>query len=161
MAGPGVDERAFNELLEIRAANSGMKLEEFKRVVREQYFALLLDRDAAVAAIPAMLPEDPAVRAKVLDAIQRTVNASGKATGERAQRLAEVESICGAGVKLPAKRNPSPRAAAPKPGAAPSAVSEVVAMLKAAARQKPAARPAPAAKSAGRPAAPTKSSTRK
>ena len=106
MAGSGVDERAFNELLEIRAGNSGMKLEEFKRVLREQYFALLLDRDAAVAAIPAMLPADAEVRAKVLDAIQRTVNAAGKATGERAKRLAEVETICGAGPKLPAKRAP-------------------------------------------------------
>jgi Protein of unknown function (DUF3141) len=106
MAGSGVDERAFNELLEIRAGNSGMKLEEFKRVLREQYFALLLDRDAAVAAIPAMLPADAEVRAKVLDAIQRTVSAAGKVTGERAKRLAEVESICGAGPKLPAKRAP-------------------------------------------------------
>ena len=106
MAGSGVDERAFNELLEIRAGNSGMKLEEFKRVLREQYFALLLDRDAAVAAIPAMLPADAEIRAKVMDAIQRTVNAAGKVTGERAKRLAEVESICGAEPKLSAKRSP-------------------------------------------------------
>ena len=106
MAGSGVDERAFNELLEIRAGNSGMKLEEFKRVLREQYFALLLDRDAAVAAIPEMLPADAEVRVKVLNAIQRTVSAAGKVTGERAKRLAEVESICGAGPKLPAKRAP-------------------------------------------------------
>jgi hypothetical protein len=108
-----------------------------------------------------MLPADTEVRAKVLDAIRRTVNAAGKVTGERAKRLAEVESLCGAGSKLPAKRAPAPRTAAPKPGAAPSAVSEVAAMLKAATRQKPAARPAPAAKSAGKPAAPSKSTTNK
>ena len=161
MAGPGVDERAFNELLEIRAGNSGMKLEEFKRVLREQYFALLLDRDAAVAAIPAMLPADAEVRAKVLDAIRRTVNAAGKVTGERAKRLAEVESICGAGPKLPAKRTSTRRAAAPKPGAAPSAVSEVVAMLKAAAKPKPAARQAPLSRSSGKPAAKSKPTSRK
>jgi hypothetical protein len=96
----------------------------------------------------------------VLDAIQRTVNAAGKVTGERAKRLAEVESICAAGSKLPAKRAPAPRAAARKPGAAPAAVSEVAAMLKAAAGQKPAARPAPAAKSAAKPAGPSKSGKR-
>jgi protein-disulfide isomerase-like protein with CxxC motif len=106
MAGSGVDERAFNALREIRAGNSGMKLDEFKRVLREQYFALLLDRDAAVAAIPAMLPADAEVRAKVLEAIQHTVNAAGKVSGERAKRLAEVESLCGAGPKLAAKRAP-------------------------------------------------------
>ena len=104
MAGPGVDERAFNELLQIRAEHDGMALEEFKRVVREQYFGLLLDRDAALAAIPKMLPADTAVRAKLLEAIQRTVNAAGKAEGERAKRLSEIEKIFGAAPKPVARR---------------------------------------------------------
>ena len=33
-----------------------MTLEEFKQVLREQFFALLLDQTAALAAIPKMLP---------------------------------------------------------------------------------------------------------
>ena len=104
MAGPGVDERAFNELLQIRAENDGMALDEFKRVVREQYFGLLLDRDAALAAIPKMLPADAAIRAKLLEAIQRTTNAAGKVEGERAKRLAEIEKIFGAAPKPVARR---------------------------------------------------------
>jgi hypothetical protein len=96
MAGPGVDERAFNELLKIRAEHGGMALDEFKRVLREQYFSLLLDRDAALAAIPEMLPAEQATRAKILEAIQRTVNAAGKVEGERAERLAEIEKLFGA-----------------------------------------------------------------
>ena len=56
LAGPGVDERAFNELRQIRAQHEHLTLEEFKRVLREQFFAMLLDRDAALAAIPKMLP---------------------------------------------------------------------------------------------------------
>ena len=104
MAGPGVDERAFNELLQIRAAHGGMALDEFKRVVREQYFGLLLSRDAALAAVPKMLPPDPAVRAKLLEAIQRTVNAAGKVEGERAKRLSEIEKLFGAAPKPVARR---------------------------------------------------------
>jgi hypothetical protein len=60
MAGTGVDERAFNVLRRIRAENGGMTLEaEFKQTLREQYFCLLLDPEAALAAIPDMLSADP------------------------------------------------------------------------------------------------------
>ena len=93
MAGPGVDERAFNELRQIRAENKGMSLDEFKQLLREQFFGLLLDQEAALAAIPTMLPTDPALRAKSLEAIRRTVEATGKATGERAERLALIEKL--------------------------------------------------------------------
>ncbi len=95
MAGPGVDERAFNELLQIRAENDGIKLDEFKRILREQYFGLLLDREAALSAIPQMLPDDPAVRAKLQEVIHRTANAAGKVNGERAKRLEEVDCLIG------------------------------------------------------------------
>lgn len=93
LAGDGVDERAFNELKNIRAENEGISLPEFKQMLREQFFGLLLDREAALAAIPTMLPADPAVRAKALEVIRRTVNAAGKPGGERAKRLAEIEKL--------------------------------------------------------------------
>ena len=93
LAGEGVDERAFNELRKIRAENEGMGLQEFKQMLREQFFGLLLDQEAALAAIPAMLPADPAVRTKTLEAIRRAVQATGKASGERAKRLAQVEKL--------------------------------------------------------------------
>ena len=66
MAGPGVDERAFNVLRQMRAEHGGLTLEEFKQMLREQFFALLLDRDGALAAIPKMLPADAAARAEAL-----------------------------------------------------------------------------------------------
>ncbi|MGB7501860.1 MAG: DUF3141 domain-containing protein [Azonexus sp.] len=93
LAGDGVDERAFNELRKIRAENESMSLQEFKQILREQFFGLLLDRDAALAAIPKMLPDDLAVRAKTLEVIRRTVEAVGKPSGERAERLAEIEKL--------------------------------------------------------------------
>ena len=93
MAGAGVDERAFNELRQIRAGHTKMTLQEFKQVLREQFFALLLDRDAALAAIPKMLPADAAVRAEMLAAIRAVVAAVGEPTGERAERLARIEKL--------------------------------------------------------------------
>ena len=93
MAGPGVDERGFNELRRIRAGQTTMSLDEFKHVLREQFFGLLLDRDGALAAIPQMLPPDPAVRATALAAIRATVQAAGTLSGERAERLARIEKL--------------------------------------------------------------------
>lgn len=97
MAGEGVDERAFNELRNIRTENDAMPLDAFKQILREQFFGLKLDRDAAMAAIPAMLPADQAERSKALEAIQRTVKATGEVTGERAKRLTEIEKLFSAG----------------------------------------------------------------
>ena len=97
MAGEGVDERAFNELRNIRAEHGGISLEAFKQILREQFFGLKLDRDAAMAAIPAMLPADQAERSKALEAILRIVKATGEVSGERAKRLLEIEKLFDAG----------------------------------------------------------------
>lgn len=95
LPGGGVDERAFNALRQIRAAQGGMTLEEFERAVREQFFALLLDRDAALAAIPTMLPDDAEVRAEVLAKVRHVAYATGEATGQRAKNLARIEALLG------------------------------------------------------------------
>ena len=73
MAGPGADERMFNTLRQIRAENEGLTLQAFKQTVREQYFKLHLDCEAALAAIPKMLSADPARRTRILEALHRTV----------------------------------------------------------------------------------------
>ncbi|WP_216644690.1 DUF3141 domain-containing protein [Candidatus Thiodictyon syntrophicum] len=93
LAGPGVDERAFNALRKIRAAHDGMTLEEFKRVLREQYFSLLLDQDAALAAIPKMLPDDAAARAQALALIRQISYAGGALDEHRAAHLAQIEAL--------------------------------------------------------------------
>ena len=95
LAGPGVDERAFNTLRQMRAEHGGLTLEEFKQILREQFFALLLDRDGALAAIPQMLPADADARTKMLAAIRSVVSAVGEITGERAERLAQIEQLFG------------------------------------------------------------------
>ena len=55
-----VDERGFNLLRRMREeAGRGLTLGEFKQLLREQFFMLLLDERRAVEAIPDMLARDP------------------------------------------------------------------------------------------------------
>ncbi|MDF0673659.1 MAG: DUF3141 domain-containing protein [Nitrospira sp.] len=100
MAGPGVEERAFNQLRQMRAKQGGLTLEEFKRVLREQFLALMLDQEGAVDAIPKMLHDDPDARTKTLAAIRAVASATGEMSGERAARLARIEAML---------REPAPR----------------------------------------------------
>src|SRR3954453_20056827 len=55
-----VDERSIEALRRIRRDHHGerLTLHAFKMLAREQFFTLLLDRDAALGAIPNMLPND-------------------------------------------------------------------------------------------------------
>ncbi len=93
MAGPGVDERAFEVLRQIRAESGGVTLAEFKQNLREQFFSLLLDRDGALAAIPKMLPADRAARTETLGKIRQVLSSIGEISGERAERLAQIEKL--------------------------------------------------------------------
>jgi pimeloyl-ACP methyl ester carboxylesterase len=102
MAGPDVEERAFNQLRRIRAAHDDLTLEEFKRMLREQFFALMLDPDGALAAIPKMVSADAGARREALAAIRAVVSAAGELTGERARRLARIETILGEPAPTPA-----------------------------------------------------------
>ena len=100
MGGPDVDERAFNQLRRIRAEHGDLTLEEFKRMLRGQFFALILDPEGAVAAIPNML-SDAKSRREALAVIRAVVSAAGEVTGERARRLARIETILGAPAPTP------------------------------------------------------------
>jgi pimeloyl-ACP methyl ester carboxylesterase len=100
MGGPDVDERAFNQLRRMRAEHGDLTLAEFKRMLREQFFALILDPDSAMAAIPGMLP-DAQSRSEALTMIRTVVSAAGEVTGERARRLALIEKILGVPAPTP------------------------------------------------------------
>jgi hypothetical protein len=81
----------------MRAEHGGLTLAEFKQMLREQFFSLLLDRDGALAAIPQMLPADAAARAEALGKIRKVVSSIGAVSGERAERLAQIEKLFQAG----------------------------------------------------------------
>jgi hypothetical protein len=72
-----------------------MPLAQFKQLVREQFFMLLLEPAAALAAIPAMLPDDAAARETALGLVREVVEARGTLEPEVERRLAEVVRLFG------------------------------------------------------------------
>ena len=88
--GGSVDERTFELIRRIRSVSREMPrltLAEFKALVREQYFMLLIDEEAALAAIPSMLPASVEEREQALAVLRDILSARGEVTGEAASRL--------------------------------------------------------------------------
>jgi hypothetical protein len=95
MGRAAVDERSFEAVRRIRQAHESLSLPEFKALVREQYFMLLIDQDAALAAIPGMLPPETEARRQLLDLIKQVLAARGELSAEDRRRLEEVERLFG------------------------------------------------------------------
>jgi hypothetical protein len=62
-------------------------------MAREQFFLLLLDPEAALSAIPNLLPADAGERRKGLAAIRNVLSAAGEISGETAERLKRVVTL--------------------------------------------------------------------
>ena len=94
-----VDERGVNALRQIRLSDGmpRLSLAEFKAMARDQFFMLLLDTEATLEAIPALLPADAAQRQKAFDSIKKVLEASGELTGEAVERLNRVKELFGLG----------------------------------------------------------------
>jgi hypothetical protein len=105
-----VDERSIEALRQIRRDHAGprMTLPEFKMLVREQFFMLLLDREAALAAIPGLLPADMNQRRAAFAAMREVLSASEDITGERADRLSRVAGLFGLDGESEAMSNVAP-----------------------------------------------------
>ena len=94
MADGSADERAFAVLRQIRAEHGGgLTLAEFKALVREQFFMLLVDEDAAMIAISEIARRSPDRISDVVGALRRVATARGPLAGDRADRLARVERL--------------------------------------------------------------------
>jgi len=96
MSRGSVDERAFELVRRIRAAfddTARLPLAEFKALVREQYFMLLIDENETLEAIPSLLPTRAEDRRKGLAILREVVGARGKAEGESAKRLDRVVAL--------------------------------------------------------------------
>lgn len=98
MARGGTDERGFAAIRRLRAVQDDgprLTLAEFKALVREQYFMLLIDQEAALAAIPDLLPSDGKLRRKAFAGLRQVLRARGEITGEAADRLQRIARLFG------------------------------------------------------------------
>jgi hypothetical protein len=92
-----VDERSLEALRRMRRddAASRMTLAQFKTLVREQFFMLLLDPVASLAAIPNMLPQEMEPRRAVFTAIRDVLSVSRDISGVTEKRLDRIAQLFG------------------------------------------------------------------
>lgn len=96
MARGGADERGFQAIRVLRRGNRDarqLNLSEFKALVRDQYYILHVDEAAALAAIPAMLPNELEQRQAGLQSLRGVLEASGALTEAAAERFAHVTEL--------------------------------------------------------------------
>ncbi|WP_291299148.1 DUF3141 domain-containing protein [Elioraea sp.] len=93
----GADERSFAvlEALRGRLPEGPMSLAAFKAMLRDQCALMVLDRKAALAAMPAMVPEDAARRQRMLEGIRMVAEATGPLDATAEARLAEIAALLG------------------------------------------------------------------
>jgi hypothetical protein len=72
-----------------------LTLAEFKMLVREQFFMLLLDQEGALAAIPKLLRDNASERHAAFTAIREVLSASAAISGEVARRLKRIAELFG------------------------------------------------------------------
>ncbi|SHK66165.1 DUF3141 domain-containing protein [Halomonas caseinilytica] len=92
---PASDERNFKRLRASRAElEPGIQLAEFKHLVREQFFILKQDRDAALNAIPTLLSGKSAKQIEAhLEHIEHVLAASGELSERAAARFERVREL--------------------------------------------------------------------
>lgn len=88
-----IDERGFEAVRQIRQAHGDLSLSAFKALVREQFNILLIDSDAALAAIRSMLPPDAEARRVAFGLIRTVLSARGEISDEDRKRLDEVAQL--------------------------------------------------------------------
>ena len=88
------DERGFRLLERMREeAGTGLSLADFKTLVRDQFFTLLLDERRAVEAIPTMLDTDPELASRMVSTWRKLIEVLGVETKLGKSRLAEMQAM--------------------------------------------------------------------
>jgi hypothetical protein len=106
------DERGFHLIQRLREeAGSDLTLAAFEKVVRDQFFSLMLDERHAVDAIPAMLSKDPELASRMTSALARLIEVVGVETPAGKARLREMEKVF---KHRPIPANDATRRAAPQ-----------------------------------------------
>ncbi|MBS7543226.1 DUF3141 domain-containing protein [Ancylobacter oerskovii] len=95
----GADERGFRAIKRLRREGEHARkptLDEFKALVREQFAMLLIDRSAALRAIPDLMRNEPdEAKAETLALVEQVLSASGALEGAAAERFEEVRQLFG------------------------------------------------------------------
>jgi hypothetical protein len=104
------DERGFRLLEHLREdAGSGLSLPDFKTMVRDQFFTLLLDERRAVEAIPAMLDTDPELAQRMATTLRKLTDVLGVESKLGKSRFAEMTALFESRKAARAPKNGAPK----------------------------------------------------
>jgi pimeloyl-ACP methyl ester carboxylesterase len=103
-----IDERGFEAVRRIRQTLTDLPLSAFKATVREQFELLLIDTEAALAAIPSLLPEDAGTRQKAFDLVCQVLSARGEYSDQDLQRVERLARLFRVDGQLHPVRSPTP-----------------------------------------------------
>jgi hypothetical protein len=116
------DERGFRLLERMREdAGFGLSLADFKTMVRDQFFTLLLDERSAVEAIPAMFERDPDLASRMASTLRKLIDMLGVESKLGKARLAEVQAMLESRTKAKAPRDGAPEEDRKRPVRPPQA----------------------------------------
>ncbi|MGH6826642.1 DUF3141 domain-containing protein [Methyloceanibacter sp.] len=88
------DERGFRLLERMREhAGTGLTLADFKTMVRDQFFTLLLDERRAIESIPEMLDSDPELAQRIATTLRKLIEVLGVESKLGKTRLAEITAM--------------------------------------------------------------------
>lgn len=93
-----VDERGFETVRRLRRTQQDMPtlpLPAFKSLVREQFYMLLIDREACLAALPTLVPPDSDTRRKILTLVREVLSSRGSLSGEEEDRMRQLAELFG------------------------------------------------------------------
>ena len=118
------DERGFRLLEHMREdTGSGLSLADFKTMVRDQFFTLLLDERHAVEAMPDMLDNDPELAQRMATTLRKLTEVLGVQSKLGKSRLAEMIEVFELRKAARAPKNGAPkesRMQPPRPARAPA-----------------------------------------
>jgi hypothetical protein len=112
MARASVDERGFELVRRIRLAQRELPhltLTAFKALVREQFFMLLIDEDAAVEAIASLLPPNAEERHRAFALVKQVLSARGDLSGLAKQRMDRIAHLFDVEASRPETSATAPR----------------------------------------------------
>ncbi len=88
-----IDARSFEVLRRLLKAHPEISLARYKDVLRRQWAMLTIDQEAALEALPRLLPDDAEARAKLFEQVKAIRTAAGALDGEARRRLDEMEVL--------------------------------------------------------------------
>ncbi|HSF58504.1 MAG TPA: DUF3141 domain-containing protein [Candidatus Binatia bacterium] len=101
-----IDKSTFETLRKLLLEHPEVSPSDFKAAVREQWAILAVDEQAAIDALPQLLPADPTTRRDLSDQLQAIVAATGKLKPEGQRRLRRVLDLLAANTdQAPASRS--------------------------------------------------------